>query len=106
MRHVHRDHFAVRQFGGRAEHFEFGALGLFGNFAKLNTLDAEVRLIRAETGHRFMPRHHRIRIRQVNIDRFLEDIADHVFHDVADFLLREERCFNINLSEFRLAVRT
>ena len=53
-----------------------------------------------------MPRHHRIRIREVNVDRFFENVTNHVFHDVANFLLRQERCFNINLRKFRLTVCT
>ena len=104
VRHIHGDHFAVRQFSSRTENLEFRGLGLFGDFAKFNTLNTKIGLIGTEAGHGFVPAHHRIGIGQINVDGFFEDIANHVFHDVADFLLGEERGFDINLGKFGLTV--
>ena len=42
----------------------------------------------------------------VDVDRRLEDVTDHVFEQVTDFLLAEERRFAVDLREFRLTVGT
>ena len=53
-----------------------------------------------------MPGHDRELCCQVNVDRFLEHVTDHVFHHVANFEFVQEGRFDIDLREFRLAVGT
>ena len=67
-------------------------------------MHAQVGLVGAVAGHRFVVEHDGEGIDQVDVEHFLEDRADEVFHDGADFVHREEGGFNIHLREFRLTV--
>ena len=46
----------------------------------------------------------RERIRQLDIQRLLEQFADHLLHQIGDGLLVHERGFDIELGEFRLTI--
>jgi hypothetical protein len=67
-------------------------------------LDAQIRLVRADSGP--WPRHAdaRKRIRQVDVQGFLEHGADQLLHDRRDLGFGQEGGFDIDLGEFGLAV--
>ena len=88
------------------EDLEFAVGDNVGDFDELE-LDAQVGLVGAVVGHGLLVGHHEEAFAffsEINVENLLEDAADQVFHDLADFFFLEERRFDINLGEFGLTV--
>ena len=79
----------------------FHQVGQLGKFQ----VDAQSRFVRAVVEHGFRVRH-AWEVAQIYIQGIFEDLFGHAFSDVHDFILVQERGFQVDLSEFRLAVGT
>ncbi|CAM2152284.1 conserved hypothetical protein [Paraburkholderia tropica] len=103
LRHAQCGHAAVLAVGRRAEHLEVHVLHGVRQFREFE-LHAQVGLVRTEAAHGFRVRHDRELRVEFDADRFLEHVTRHIFEQVTDFLLAEERRFAVDLREFRLTV--
>ena len=74
-------------------------LGDFGEFH----FHAQVRFVRAVLEHRVLVGHH-WEYAQVDTDGVAENGFDHALEEFTNFFFGHERCFNIDLREFGLAV--
>ena len=61
-------------------------------------------LSRRVAAHRFGVRHARERLRQLDAEHGLEQVADQLFHQLHDLFLAHERSLDIELRELRLAL--
>ena len=101
-------HFAVMQRLHAGEDLELAVLHEIRDFHELE-LHAKVGLIRTEARHGFVVGHDGeagFRGHQIHVEALLEDGANHVFHEFADFEFGEEARFDIDLREFGLTVGT
>ena len=97
-------HTATRHIRRIAEHLERNVLHDIRQFSKFH-LHAQIRLVGTVFRHRHFIRHDRERIRQFRTQRRGENMANHVFEEITDFLFFHKRHFAIDLREFRLAIR-
>ena len=66
--------------------------------------EAEIRLVRTEAVHRFLPRHARERELDINTQNILEHALQEALVDGDDIVLLDERHLKVDLRELRLAV--
>ena len=104
-RHTQTNHTPTVHRSRGGEDFEVHVFHYLSEFSK-GELNAHVRLVRAIQPHRGSKIHHGEGIGQLNIKRIFKDDTDHAFKHVADFLLRHEGGFAINLRKFRLTIGT
>src|SRR3989344_1552364 len=101
-RHTKGGHATFRIVGRAGEHLELDRIELIGNVHQLER-DAQVRLVRAIATHGLFERHVR-EFANLQIQHFLEQLADHPFGDTDDVRLVEEAGLDIDLGEFGLTI--
>ena len=104
VRYAQSDYATAFHVGCATEDFEFFRFHQVGQLGKFQ-VDAHVRFVRAVVEHGFRIRH-AWEVTQIHAQCVFEDLFSHAFGDVHDFILVQERGFQVDLSEFRLAVGT
>ena len=102
VRYAQGNHAAAFHVGCATEDFEFFRFHQVGQLGEFQ-VDAHIGFVGAVVEHGFGVRHTR-EIAQVHAQRVLEDLFCHAFGDVHDFILVQERGFQVDLGEFGLAV--
>jgi len=96
-------HPAIRVLGRTGEDLEFDILQQVSDVGQFQR-NTQVRLVGTIAAHGFGMRQARERIGQLDVQGFLEQVADHCFHQVGDGLLVHEGSLDVELGEFRLPV--
>ena len=95
---------AFRVVSRAGEDFKVDVLELIFNIHQLQRV-AQVRLVRTITTHGFGQGHMR-QLAELDVQDFLEQVADHGLGDAHDVGFVEEAGFDVDLGEFRLTVGT
>ncbi len=101
-RDAQRGNAAFRVIGRTGEHLELDSVELIGNIHQFQR-DAQVGLIRAVPAHGLFERHVR-EFAKLQIQHFLEQLADHAFGDTDDVRFIEEAGLDVDLGELGLAI--
>ncbi len=104
FRQLQRRNAALRIGRRTREHLELDAAEQVGDLDELERV-AQVRLVAAVTAQRIGVRHARERLRQLDAEHRLEQVAQQLFHEAEDVFLAHEAGFDIELRELGLAVR-
>ena len=91
--------------GGVGEDLEAAVLDQFGHVNEFERV-AQVGLVGTEAAHGLGPCQAREAGVELDVDHFLEDLADHAFHRVLHVLLGHPGELHVELGEFELAVGT
>ena len=102
VRHAQSHYAAAFHVGGATEHFEFFRFHQIGQLGEFQA-DAHVGFVGAVVEHGFGIGHAR-EVAQFHAQRVFEHLFGHAFGDVHDFILVQERGFQVDLGKFRLAV--
>ena len=85
------------------EHAEVGLGADFGNIVDFE-IEAKVRLVGTVLEHGFVPLHATDMLRRFEVPNLAENVRDELVEHFHDFVLVDERHFDVDLGEFRLTV--
>ena len=104
-RHTQRGNTTFRIRGRTCKHFEFDRAHQVSNLDQFK-VDAQIRFVRSVAMHSIRIGHSRKRLRQIDLHRLFENVADHTFHGSRNSRFVDKTHFDIELCEFRLAIGT